>query len=1201
MRLLKKPPLISTLTNHLIDYPTPTNISYWWGLGSTSGIFLAIQLITGIFLAMHYTPHINLAFLSVEHIMRDINNGWLLRYTHANGASFFFLAVYLHIFRGMYYGSYMHPKGLTWIIGIVIFVLMMATAFLGYVLVWGQMSLWAATVITNLFSAVPIVGQAIVEWLWGGFSVDNATLNRFFSFHYLLPFAITAAVLIHLAALHYNGSNNPLGISAATDKVSFYPYFWVKDVLGWILFGILFSFFLFFYPNYLGHTDNYIEANPMVTPAHIVPEWYFLPYYAVLRSIPHKLGGVIAMFAAILVLMLLPYINTAEVRSSVFRPIYRKLYWIWILDWFVLGWIGGNVPETPYVEIGQIFTIYYFVFLLVIIPLLGIIENNFQNTKQIQHNNKKKISQTNSHSLHQRMTISLNIIKKNKITLYINGKKTENQNGITVLQACESVGEIIPRFCYHENLSIAGNCRMCLVEINKAPKLQASCALPATDGMEILTNTINVKKARESVMEFLLTNHPLDCVICDQGGECDLQDQALVFGNDHSRFNEYKRATTNKNFGSLIKTIMTRCIHCTRCVRFTTEIIKKESLGTIGRSNNMEIGINVFHNSKSIKTKNITFNKKSATINSEIAGNLIDLCPVGALTSEPFAYKVRSWELKTYETIDINDATNTTIKIDLAGTGANAIKRILPRIKTKTISIENLLEKKIKYQSNPQWISDKTRFCYDGLQIQRIISPIKKTEQNKYKKIKSTRKIDLNYKSAMIECIIGNDIDLNSLLLLKKVLQKKNYNNSIFIIPTESNKIKKRYKRETSETQLKNITKDKFNLSTLDFVPKIDQNIEQADTILIINSNTQFEANTLHYTIKKAKFTKKIGIIGNKKKEANNFLHLGQSLKTLIKIIEGRHSFAKHIMKAKKPLLLLGATAMQRKDSAAIWKLLETFFYINGKKIQPQLLHSETTSISGLILGIPCFNTYTTLKAKKKAIKNEKKIQYFLGNIREKQIKINKNAYKIVHNSHGTKLALKANLILPMQTYLEVKAKYASTFGIIQETKNSPNLLLKNKKPTMELINFYFKTLGLIEESNFETNMLNMGISKLKPFYNNEIILSQKPTVYTKIKTTKSKKKQELITKKNNKKILNIYTKRTNMLANNKATNFININQTLIKTKKTTQLRKITETLNTTIKLNITPLYSAIENFFITNTITSFSKNMAKKNNNNKL
>ena len=369
-----KQPLIRVFNDHLIDYPTPRNLSYMWGFGSSAGIFLGIQLVTGIFLAMHYTPHVDLAFNSVEHIMRDVNGGWLIRYLHANGASFFFLVVYLHIFRGFYYSSYAAPRSLAWMLGVIIFLAMMATAFMGYVLPWGQMSFWAATVITNLFSAFPVVGQPIVEWLWGGFSVDNATLNRFFSFHYLLPFVIVALVIVHLAGLHAAGSGNPLGVGTSLDKIPFHPYFWAKDVVGWVIVGGAYFGYVFFAPNVLGHTDNYIEANAMVTPPHIVPEWYFLPYYAVLRSIPHKLGGVIAMFASILVLLLLPMLHTSPFRSADYRPIYRVFFWIFMLDWVILGWIGGNAPESPYVEIGQAFTVFYFLFICVFVPVIGLIE-----------------------------------------------------------------------------------------------------------------------------------------------------------------------------------------------------------------------------------------------------------------------------------------------------------------------------------------------------------------------------------------------------------------------------------------------------------------------------------------------------------------------------------------------------------------------------------------------------------------------------------------------------------------------------------------------------------------------------------------------------------------------------------------------------------------------------------------------------------
>ena len=365
---------MSTINNHLIDYPTPINIHYAWNFGFLSAMCLIIQILTGVFLAMHYTPHVDLAFASVEHIMRDINFGWLLRYTHSNGASMFFIVVYIHLFRGLYFGSYITPRHFVWVIGVVVLFLMIMTAFIGYVLPWGQMSLWGATVITNLVSAIPLIGDSIVSWLWGGFSVDNATLNRFFSLHYLLPFLIVAASLLHLIILHQDGSGNPLGTDSSVDKVSMYPYFIVKDLLGLLLLAILFSFFVNFFPNLLGHSDNYIEANPMVTPAHIVPEWYFLPFYAILRSIPHKLGGVIAMVSAIAILALLPWIYSTEVRSSRFRPIYKFFYWTILLCCVVLGWIGGMPVEEPYILIGQLASMYYFFYFLLFLPILGKIE-----------------------------------------------------------------------------------------------------------------------------------------------------------------------------------------------------------------------------------------------------------------------------------------------------------------------------------------------------------------------------------------------------------------------------------------------------------------------------------------------------------------------------------------------------------------------------------------------------------------------------------------------------------------------------------------------------------------------------------------------------------------------------------------------------------------------------------------------------------
>ena len=372
---------LAILNNHLIDYPTAINTSYLYGFGSMAGLMLVVQILTGIFLAMHYTGHVDLAFASVEHIMRDVNNGWLIRYAHANGASFFFLVVYIHIGRGLYYGSYMTPREHLWCSGVLIFVLMMATAFIGYVLPWGQMSFWGATVITNLFSAIPLVGDSIVSWLWGGFSVDNATLNRFFSLHYLLPFLIAGVVILHLILLHQSGSTNPLGIESNLDKISFYPYFYVKDLFGFIMLMVAFTWFCYFYPNSMGHPDNYIPANPMVTPPHIVPEWYFLPFYAVLRSIPDKLGGVLAMGGALLMLALLPWLNTSKVRSTAFRPIYRKLYWLSIANFFVLGWIGQNVVETPYIEVGQFTTAFYFAFFLIFVPTLGKLEDLLQSVK----------------------------------------------------------------------------------------------------------------------------------------------------------------------------------------------------------------------------------------------------------------------------------------------------------------------------------------------------------------------------------------------------------------------------------------------------------------------------------------------------------------------------------------------------------------------------------------------------------------------------------------------------------------------------------------------------------------------------------------------------------------------------------------------------------------------------------------------------
>jgi ubiquinol-cytochrome c reductase cytochrome b subunit len=371
---IKQHSLFQLINSHLVDYPTPSNLTLFWNYGFLAAMCLVTQLLSGIALAMHFTPHVDLAFLSVEHIMRDVNGGWLIRYIHANGASMFFITVYVHIARGLYYGSYIKPRGLVWSLGVVILILMMATAFMGYVLVWGQMSFWAATVITNFFTAFPIVGDKIVTLLWGGFSVDNATLNRFFSLHYLLPFLIAGVVIIHMAAVHNDGSNNPLGISSHIDKIAFFPYFFIKDTLGLVGGLLFFSFFVYYSPNSLGHPDNYIPANPMSTPEHIVPEWYFLFAYAILRSIPNKLMGVLALFASLLVLLLLPVINTSIVRSSLYRPLYKKFFWFLVADFFLLSYLGQAPAESPYIEVGQIATIYYFSFFIVLVPILGRLE-----------------------------------------------------------------------------------------------------------------------------------------------------------------------------------------------------------------------------------------------------------------------------------------------------------------------------------------------------------------------------------------------------------------------------------------------------------------------------------------------------------------------------------------------------------------------------------------------------------------------------------------------------------------------------------------------------------------------------------------------------------------------------------------------------------------------------------------------------------
>jgi ubiquinol-cytochrome c reductase cytochrome b/c1 subunit len=370
-------PLPRMVYDSFVAYPVPRNLNYFWTFGGILMLMLVSQIITGVILAMHYTPHASLAFTSVETIMRDVEYGWLMRYMHANGASFFFIAVYIHIFRGMYYGSYKAPREVLWILGCIIFLLMMATAFMGYVLPWGQMSFWGATVITNLFSAIPLVGETVVTFLWGGYSVDNPTLNRFFSLHFLLPFMIFGVVILHVWALHVTGQNNPTGVEVkqvARDTVPFTPYATVKDAFALICFFVVFSYFIFFMPNYLGHADNYIPANPAVTPAHIVPEWYFLPFYAILRAVPDKLGGVLLMGAAVVILAFLPWLDTSKVKSMTYRPIARQCFWVFGITCVMLGWLGSKPAEQPYVLLSQVFTALYFAYFLIALPLLGLFE-----------------------------------------------------------------------------------------------------------------------------------------------------------------------------------------------------------------------------------------------------------------------------------------------------------------------------------------------------------------------------------------------------------------------------------------------------------------------------------------------------------------------------------------------------------------------------------------------------------------------------------------------------------------------------------------------------------------------------------------------------------------------------------------------------------------------------------------------------------
>ena len=369
-------PLIGLLHSSFVAFPVPRNLNYFWTFGAILVAMLGVQIVSGIWLAMHYTPEANQAFNSVEHIMRDVNYGWLLRYMHANGASMFFVAVYVHIFRALYYGSYKAPREVLYLLGIIIYGLMMATAFLGYTLPWGQMSFWGATVITNILAAIPIVGDTIQSLLWGGYSVGNPTLNRFFSLHYLLPFMIAGVVVLHIWALHVVGQNNPTGIpiKSGKDAVPFTPHATIKDVFATVVFAIFFAYWIFYQPNYLGHADNYVPANPAVTPAHIVPEWYFLPFYAILRAVPDKLGGVICMFGAIIVLALAPWLDTSRVRSANYRPLYRQFFWAFVAVCFLLGWLGAKPPEGGYVIASRIATIWYFAHFLVVMPLLGLFE-----------------------------------------------------------------------------------------------------------------------------------------------------------------------------------------------------------------------------------------------------------------------------------------------------------------------------------------------------------------------------------------------------------------------------------------------------------------------------------------------------------------------------------------------------------------------------------------------------------------------------------------------------------------------------------------------------------------------------------------------------------------------------------------------------------------------------------------------------------
>jgi len=372
----KRLPLMRFADENLLSFPTPKNLNYFYTFGFILTMCLVTQIITGIVLAMHYVPNTSLAFDSIEHIMRDVNYGWLIRYMHSNGASMFFLAVFIHMFRGLYYGSYKEPREIIWILGVVIFLLMIITGFMGYVLPWGQMSFWGATVITNLVATIPIIGEPVLTLLLGGYSVDNPTLNRFFSLHYLLPFVIFGVVILHIWALHVTGNNNPTGIEVkdSKDTISFHPYYTVKDLFAYVVFLLMFCYFIFYNPNILGHPDNYIEADPMLTPAHIVPEWYLLPFYAILRAVPDKLMGVLLMFGSIVVLFFLPWLDTMKVKSARYRPLYKIFFLFFVIFCLLLGYLGAKPPEGIYLLLSRVSTIYYFAFFLVIMPILSRIE-----------------------------------------------------------------------------------------------------------------------------------------------------------------------------------------------------------------------------------------------------------------------------------------------------------------------------------------------------------------------------------------------------------------------------------------------------------------------------------------------------------------------------------------------------------------------------------------------------------------------------------------------------------------------------------------------------------------------------------------------------------------------------------------------------------------------------------------------------------